>query len=119
MSGEVQASRLGDGLKNTAHVLVEDILASGLSKADARYEAASNLVIRAAWKGYWLRLEENPKFEATEMTANEFCDFLSEMEGRVLTVLEGVFPAGQQCEALKSLARQEVWETRKRIGIAE
>ena len=116
MSGVVQSRGLRNGLKMTAHILVEDILASALSKDDARFEPASNLLVRSMWKGCW---EREADVEDFELDANAFCEYLSDAEGRVLTVIEGIFPSGQQCEALKSLARQEVWETRKRVDLKD
>ena len=112
MSQMVRAEKLRNGLKTTAHILVEDILASALSKDDARFEPASNLLVRSMWKGCWELEAEQEDFE---LDANAFDGYLCDAVGRVLTVIEGIFPSGQQCEALKSLARQEVWETRKRV----
>ena len=110
----VKVEKIREGLRTTAHILVEDILASAVNRDDARFEPASNLLIRAVWKGCWEREAVDEDFE---LDASTFSGFLGAVEGRVLTVVEGVIPSGQQCEAIKSLARQEIWETRKRVGL--
>ena len=115
MGNVVQTKGLAAGLRNTAAILTRDILASALSRDDKRYEAASDMILRAVWKGY-REVEPDTGDTDFELDSNGLTEFLRSIEGRVLTVLEGVFPPGQQCEALKSLARQEVWETRKRVG---
>ena len=118
MGEVVDAQELAGGLRVTAGRLCGEILASALSKDDKRFDPASTMIVRAVWQSY--REAEvgsvDPAKPTFELDANGITAFLRGIEGRVLTVLECVFPPGQQCEALKSLARQEVWETRKRVG---
>ena len=110
MSQVVQVQSLVDSLKITVQAL-ERVLALVLNNGDSKSDAASDALRNAVWKGYHEYKTNNGDLNHDELMAT-----LSNIMGRVLTVIEATFPAGQQCEALKSLARQEVWGTRKRIS---
>lgn len=106
----VDSSALSKALQGCASDLTRRILPSAMREEDSRFRASYELLISAVWKGFWeLPGMADRGTEVLEIDL-EVSDLIRHIEGRTLTVLEGIFPPGQQCEALKSQTHQRVWQ---------
>lgn len=106
----VDKDELSGALAKCAGELTGRLLGSALGQEDSRFEPASSLLVTAVWDEFWGLPGLPPEDEGGGKFDLELDGFLNRMIGRVLTIVEGIFPAGQQCEAVKSQARQSVWQ---------
>ena len=106
----VDKDELSGALAKCAGELTGRILGSALRREDSRFESASSSLITAVWSEFWELSDLPPEEQGGGKFDMELSGFLDRMMGRVLTIFEGTFSAGQQCDALKSQARQAVWQ---------
>lgn len=106
----VDKDKLSDALAKCAGELTGRVLGSALEQEGSRFHPASASLTTAVWDEFGRLPGLPPEEEGGGEFDIELGGFLSRMVGKVLTIFEGIFPAGQQCEALKSQARQAVWQ---------
>ena len=110
----LKASQVELRLAETERAL-QFLLRAILPTTDSRFDHVSELLHVRIWKAHAaFPLEQligeakviNEEFKVNgDLVYNE----TSAMQGRVLTLIDAVFPSGQQCEAIKSEAKPLIW----------
>ena len=86
-------------------VRLQYLLSAVYTKQDTRLEPAIDLLREAVWQKNTFPFGESE----IDINGDAVYNITSRMQGRVLTAIEVLFPAGQQCDALKSKASDDVW----------
>ena len=103
--GQVKKDTFNNALADCAGALTRLHLGSLIERDSSRFEPTHDLLLSAVWDPYWdLSVSEDAKEIELDLS-----EFISRIEGRVLTIVDSIFPPGSQCEAAKGLMRQRVW----------
>jgi hypothetical protein len=94
-------SRLED-----VELALQFLLRAVLPVTDSRFEHVSELLHERIWKASGIFPFGEEQFK---INGDKVYNETSAMQGRILTLVEAVFPERQQCEAIKSEAKPIVW----------
>ena len=100
-----QSIDVEENLKHVA-LKLQNLLSAVWTRDDSRFEPAIDLLKEAVWQAHDFPFGE----ELIRRNGDQLHNLTSNMQGRVLTVIEMLFPEGRQCQAIKQKASSHVWD---------